>query len=223
MREGATSNRDRQRFGGSARDRSMGNRPSPKGAVWELLTIALVATIAFSQSPASGSRESQRQKKRNDGITRLEPSAFPKLPPEIQAELSRRGCLVPQSYALQAPHNVVRGHFISPDQLDVAVLCSKHGVSTLLLFHGGSIDSVEELGSARDSNFMQVIGPDLEVGYSWVIEVATPKYIEEHYELFGGPLPPPYDHDGINDIFAEKGSVVLYWDGNAWLNLAGSD
>ena len=61
------------------------------------------------------------------------------------------------------------------------------------------------------------------VGYSRAVDVATPADIEGHYARWGGPKPPPLDHDGIEDVFVEKGSRVWYWYGGHWLKLTGSD
>ena len=32
-----------------------------------------------------------------------------------------------------------------------------------------------------------------------------------HYDAYGGPKPPPIDHQGIDDAFVEKASVVHYF------------
>ena len=44
-----------------------------------------------------------------------------------------------------------------------------------------------------------------------------------HHELYGGPKPPPLDHDGINDMFVGKASVVWYRYQGRWLQLTGAD
>jgi hypothetical protein len=56
-----------------------------------------------------------------------------------------------------------------------------------------------------------------------VLCVATPRYIRDHYREYGGPKPPALDHDGINDLVIEKGSLVWYWYQNRWLELQGAD
>jgi hypothetical protein len=33
----------------------------------------------------------------------------------------------------------------------------------------------------------------------------------------------PAHHDGIEDIFEEKASSILYWTGGKWLTLPGAD
>ena len=51
----------------------------------------------------------------------------------------------------------------------------------------------------------------------------NPKYIQDHYVRYGGPKPPQLDHDGIDDGFDGKASVVRYWYGGRWLQLQGAD
>src|SRR5262245_40328169 len=68
---------------------------------------------------------------------RLKPSVFPDLPVTVRRYLERRGCEVPQSFSDKTPHNVVRGRFTSATRMDIAVLCSKARVSTILVFRGG--------------------------------------------------------------------------------------
>lgn len=43
-----------------------------------------------------------------------------------------------------------------------------------------------------------------------------------HVDAYGGPKPPPIDHQGINDGFP-NGSVVWYSYSGKWLKLTGSD
>lgn len=44
-----------------------------------------------------------------------------------------------------------------------------------------------------------------------------------HYRAYGGPEPPPIDHQGIDDAFLEKASTTWYYDGGRWLQLQGAD
>ena len=159
----------------------------------------------------------------NAATIRLKPSAFPELPATVRRYLERRGCEVPQAVSDKAPHNVVRGRFTSSTQTDIAVLCSRARLSAVLLFRGGTTSSVAELAQRSDEAFLQVIDARGGVGYSRALGVATPSYIQQHYAFYGGPKPPPLDHDGINDIFVEKASIVWYWYRGRWLQLQGAD
>jgi hypothetical protein len=158
----------------------------------------------------------------DEQTTRLHPDAFANVPPAIVDELQRMGCTIPQTHATAEPHNVAIGRFLSATNRDWAVLCSRDGVSAILVFPNGAIDGVREVALSPDANWLQGIGGS-QIGFSRAIAVADPRYILSHYEAYGGPQPPPLDHDGINEIFVEKASSVLYWHQGNWLRLQGAD
>jgi hypothetical protein len=186
--------------------------------------LALTFLLAALGGPKHAGLSDPQNWERADAETiRLKPSAFTDLPGHIREDLERRGCTVPQSYAKRTPHNVVRGHFTSAAQMDIAVLCSKARSSSILVFAGGSNTSVRELAAQRDADALQTIGPGDAIGYSRSLAGASPKYIREHYDRYGGPTPPPLDHDGLDDGFDGKGSVVWYWYGEKWLRLTGAN
>ena len=80
-----------------------------------------------------------------------------------------------------------------------------------------------ELARQPDRNYLQNVGPGGVIGFSRALGVADPKFIREHHEWYGGPEPPPLDHDGINDMFVGKASVVWYRHAGRWLQLTGAD
>jgi hypothetical protein len=153
---------------------------------------------------------------------RLDADRFVHLPARLRRELKRRGCTIPQTFLGGAPHNVISGQFRSAKDVDWAVLCSRDRRSSILVFWGGSPDAVEELSSARDVGSLQTTGAG-GICYSRMIGVATPAYIRRMHRAFGGPTPPPLQHDGINDATVEKGSTVLYRHQGRWLRLTGMD
>jgi hypothetical protein len=158
----------------------------------------------------------------DEETVRLSPAVFADLPSSVGAELRRLGCSIPQTYGTREPHNVIKGRFISNLNIDWAVLCSRDRVSSILVFPGGSADSMVELESSPDVNWLQGLG-GTQIGFSRAIDVADPQYIVTHSKAYGGPTPPPMDHDGINNIFIEKASSVLYWHEGQWLQLQGAD
>ena len=91
------------------------------------------------------------------------------------------------------------------------------------MFRGGSVAAVAEIASESDINSLQVVDGNGAIGYSRTLAVADAEYIFDQHETFGGPQPPPLDHDGIDDVFIEKGSVVWYWYQGSWLRLQGVD
>ena len=159
----------------------------------------------------------------NEATIRLSPAAFPSLTASIRRELERRGCSIPQSYDINTAHNIVRGRFTTSTQDDVAVLCSRKRVSTILVFRGGLSTNIAEFASEPDINYLQVIGPDGAIGFSRMLGIAGQKYILKNHESFGGPKPPPLDHQGIDDAFLDKASTVWYWHGRRWKQLNGVD
>ena len=181
-----------------------------------LTRLVLVATLGLL---ASGSP--QDFEKADLTTKRLAPAIFASLPLGIRRNLETRGCTIPQAFTANRPGNVIRGRFTSAAATDWAALCSVNRVSSILVFRGGSVSSVAELATFPDSTFLQVVGPNAAIGYSRTIVAATAGYIRERNR--NNPQLPRLDHDGINDLFVEKGSSVWYWDGGRWLELDGAD
>jgi hypothetical protein len=157
-------------------------------------------------------------------IIRLPPSAFSMLPAPVVGELQRRGCTVPQEAFSNSkkPNNVVTGHFARPAQIDWAVLCSIKGASSILVFWRGSAENPADLARAEDKGFLQGLGGD-KIGFSRGIGPVDSSFILERYRAYGGPKPPPIDHQGIDDAFLGKASGVHYFFNGKWLQLTGSD
>jgi hypothetical protein len=183
-------------------------------AVW---LLAFVVPIPTQQS----SRDIDWDKAARE-IRRLPPSAFPALPAAIRRELSRKGCMVPQIWSDPEAHNVIRGSFTRKGQTDWAVLCSRGGESSILVFKGGSIEGVLELAMGSDKDSLQVVAAE-EIGYSRLIFPADGATILRYWREHGGPKPPPIDHQGIENAFVEKASVILYYYKGKWLWLTGAD
>ena len=182
----------------------------------------LCLSLVLLAGTLSGQRAFSEFDRADEETVRLLPGAFDDLSSSVREELERRGCTIPQVYPGEERSNVVRGRFTAPDQIDIAVLCSRERVSSILIFQEESTTVVAELASASDRNYLQGIGGGV-IGFSRALGVASPRYIQEHYEAFGGPEPPPLDHDGVNDVFVEKASVVWYWYEGQWLQLTGAD
>jgi len=160
--------------------------------------------------------------KANREVVRLAPSSFSQLPKTVREELERRNCTIPQVWGAHQPVNVIYGEFLKKGQKDWAVLCSVRLKSSILVLPEKSPQTAFKLEEEEDLNMLQGIG-DGKIGYSREIMPVGEAFIREHYKDNGGPKPPPIDHLGINDAFAEKGSVVLYYYQNKWLHLTGSD
>jgi hypothetical protein len=154
-------------------------------------------------------------------IVRLSPSAFPELPKNLRADLTRRGCQIPQIPAAKQPHNVIKGEFAKAGQTDWAILCSIGGVSSIFVFWNGSTANPAQIAEVKDIDRLQQSGTSID--YSREIAPVDRAYILQHYQAYGGAKPPPLDHQGIDDGFAEKASVVFYFYRGKWVELTGAD
>ena len=189
--------------------------------------IRLVLTITLMLSGASLTPPSKDEQDKfhvaNPNLERLPPSAFPQLPKRIVKNLRARGCTIPQAGFKPKPNNVISGEFAKRGQTDWAVLCSRGGESSILVFWGGSVKSPAELAKAPDDAYW--LGND-RAGFHYhrQLMMADREYILVHYREYGrGEFIPPINHDGIDDGFLEKGSEVHYYYPSKWLSLPGAD
>lgn len=180
-------------------------------------TALLLAALATVHVPGQELDFQAAERK----IVRLPPTAFPALPAGIVRELLRRGCTIPQA-DFKTPNNVVSGQFAHRGQRDWAVLCSIKGASSILVFWNGSAANPADLGRSQDIVYLQG-GADDKILFSRGIGAVGSDFILKHYQAYGGARPPRIDHQGIDDAFLEKASVVRYFFEGNWLTLAGSD
>ena len=144
--------------------------------------------------------------------------AFPQLPDAIRSTLRSRECTIPQPGTTGAPRNVIHGDFFVQGQTGWAVLCAFGGFSSILVFRDDFDVDPEELARGEDKNYGASV-----FGYLREITPVDRQFIMRHYEAYGGPKPPPIDHQGIDDAFLEKASVTYYWYEGKWLQLQGAD
>jgi len=184
-----------------------------------ITSIALlgVAVGANAQVPAAPEWDHADQ-----ATVRLGPSSFPGLSDLLRRDLERRGCTIPQVHSYGTPHNIIRGRLTTSTDEDVAVLCSRERISSILVFRGGSPTNVVEVASRPDRDYLQGAGDS--IGFSRALGVASQENIRKYYAKHIGPEPlPTLDHDGIEDIFDGKGSGIWYWNNGHWLDLPGAD
>ena len=156
-------------------------------------------------------------------IVRLSPTAFPELPANLVQELQRRGCTIPQeAYSKTKPNNLIKGEFAKPGQRDWAVLCSVNRSTTLLAFRNDRDTNPDTVNTSDDRSYLQGREGG-EISYSREITAAGRDFILRHYRAYGGPEPPPIDHQGIDDAFVGKASVTWYFHRGKWLRLQGAD
>jgi len=183
-----------------------------------LMTGILVAVLLFSaQLPPPAAWE-----RANRDTERIEPAALVGIPDWIRTELVRRRCAIPQPWGATGQRNVVRGRFNDGPAVDWAVLCSRDLSSTILVFWDGSAKSIAEVASTLDATYLQVVRSG-QIGFSRAIDIATSVAIRESAGDSGRSRLPPLEHDGINDAFVGKASVIWYWHHGQWLQLDGAD
>jgi len=155
-------------------------------------------------------------------IVRLSPAAIRSLPANLIKELERRHCTIPQETLGRKPSNVIKGEFAKPGQTDWAALCSVNGVSTILVFWKGSEKNPAAIAATEDHIYIQGFKKD-QARYSRGIRTVAKDFILRHHAAYGGPKPPPINHQGIDDMFVGKASVVWYYFDGQWLKVAGGD
>ncbi len=187
-----------------------------------LLSIMLAVTLAVrSLAQARGELEKKFDEAERH-IVRLRPADFKELPSNLVRELERRSCTIPQEAYTKLRNNVIRGELERRGQTDWAILCSVNGFSSILVFWKESENNPAEMARAEDRNFLQGMGGD-KIGFSRRISAVGKNFIMRHYRAYGGPTPPPIDHQGIDDAFVEKASVTHYYYKGKWYKLTGAD
>ena len=189
------------------------------GAAVVLAFLSVIRSPASAQLPDDLKRKFDEAERR---ILRLPPAAFSELPSNIVRDLQRRGCAIPQTAFMKQRHNVVKGEFAKPGQTDWAVLCSVRGRSSILVFWNGSESNPAAIASIDDRNCLQGITA-AEIGFSRGVSAVGRDFIMRHYKAYGGLVPPPIDHHGIDDAFIEKASATWFFHSGMWLKLTGSD
>ena len=155
-------------------------------------------------------------------IERLPARAFPQLPAAVAAALDARKCQVPQPAERNGPRNVIRGEFFAKGESGWAVLCAVNGSASLLVFRNDRGTHPDTLAAVEEKTHLQGLDGD-KIGYSREIAPASPAFMLRHYRAYGGPAPPPLDHQGIDDAFLGKASVTWYYYQGKWRCLQGAD
>lgn len=156
-------------------------------------------------------------------VKRLPAAAFPELPKAFAAEMEQRGCTVPQSGYTGARGNVIHGSFGAPRQQDWAALCSRNGVSVILVYWGGPAQCPRELQPSPDSDFLQTVGGG-RIGFSRGIAATnTVPVIPDEGDTASGDKSLTLEHDAIEDAFEGKASTIWFCRGGKWIALGGAD
>ena len=151
-------------------------------------------------------------------IRRLPVSSFPELPAPLQAELMRRGCLIPQTYEAHRPENVIHGSLAGPGSDDWALLCSVDGQVSLLVAFSGDPAAVVALATYPEVRRLQPHGAEGELGFNWGIDPASPAQVRQAQAAMR-PRPAAIDHDALADGVVDGRIVYRYYTRNTWTRL----
>jgi hypothetical protein len=148
-------------------------------------------------------------------IRHLPVGSFPDLPDAVQAELNRRGCLIPQTYAAHHPENVIHGSFEKPGSPDWALLCSAQGTVSLLVFFSGAPAKPSTLASTTETDRLQSHDSTGVLGFNWGIDSASPDQVRQA-QAATDPRPPKLDHDALADSTVDRRTVYRFYSKGAW-------
>lgn len=155
-------------------------------------------------------------------VRHLPVNAFPELPAAIQERLTRRGCLIPQTYEAHRPENVVHASLERRGSSDWAVLCSANGAVSLLVFLASGDGEATVVATAPETSRLQIHAMSDVMGFNWAIDAATPEQIHEAQLDMHHP-PPRVDHDGLADSVVEGKTVYRFFAHGAWTVLETQD
>lgn len=169
-----------------------------------LLGLALVARLSAAEHHSGA-----------DTLVRLSPASFRSVPAAVREALLQRGCLIPQDTGRTGLRNIIRSDFGGPRSTAWAVLCSRRGVTTLLVLRAGAPLRVDSLNAQADDPGRK-------------IAPATPERMWRNAAFYAES---PADTAGLRRRLTHHGiedgsgccSTIRFWDGHRWRDLPGAD
>jgi hypothetical protein len=201
---------------------------SQKQTMWRIgLIVAggIFGTAGFGH--AQQAKSAKPAAKKDTAIRKLQPGDVAGLPPEFVEKLNTRGCAIPQfgevgrasdtagepaSEAAGRPTNVIHGEFARHGQEDWAVLCSKGGSSTIVIFWGKTTACPASLARLEDAHYLKR-GKDKKVWYSRSIRALGKSDLGDRAGIAGLKS---FSHQGIDDRFVGKSSAFFYCSEGKW-------
>ena len=204
----------------------------PKKAIRRIGLIAASSIcgstgICHAQQPKTAKPSVQK----DSGIRKLQPADVTGLPAEFVEKLNARGCTIPQfgevgragdtaghaatkgeSATAERPTNVIHGEFARHGQEDWAVLCSKGGSSTIVIFWGKATACPASLARLDDAHYLKR-GKDKTVRYWRSIRALGQDDLDDRAGIVGLK---PMSHQGIDDRFVGKSSALFYCSEGKW-------
>jgi hypothetical protein len=199
---------------------------SLRKTVWGIGLIIAGGILA-----TAGSCDEQQTKgakpsvQKDHGIRKLKPADVTELPPGFVEKLDARGCAIPQfgevgrtdgapgdSATADTTTNVIHGEFARHGQEDWAVLCSKGGSSTIVIFWGKTTACPTSLARLDDAHYLKR-GKGKKVRYSRSIRALGESDLDDRAGIAGLK---PFAHQGIDDRFVGKSSAFFYCSEGKW-------
>src|ERR1700692_4271211 len=157
--------------------------------------------------------------KKDPAIRKLQPADVAELPPAFVEKLNTRGCAIPQfgevgraGESAGEPTNIIHGEFARHGQEDWAVLCSKGGSSTIVIFWGKTTACPASLARLEDAHYLKR-GKDKKVRYSRSIRAFGESALGDRAGISGLKS---FSHEGIDDRFVGKSSAFFYCSQGKW-------
>ena len=157
-------------------------------------------------------------------IQRLNPTAFRTVPGNVRNSLLEMGCTIPQDVeALHARKtvNVIRGRFVNSRRSDFAALCSRAGLSKIVVIHSMSGEALFEFEERTDESYTQS-WTDGTMQFSRRISRVTSRALARNIRKGNGAAPERW-REGIDDYFVGKASTVHYHQTGGWRTVTGAD
>ena len=169
-----------------------------------LLGLALVARMSMAEHQSGA-----------DTLVRRSPARFRSVPATVREALLQRDCLIPQDTGRTGLRNVIRSDFGGPRTTAWAALCSRRGITTLLVLYASAPLRVDSLNAQADDAGRKIVA-------------ATPDrmwrnaafYAESPADTAG--LARRLTHHGIEDG-SGCCSTIHFRDGRRWRDLPGAD
>lgn len=180
-----------------------------------------IFVAGYPSVPHSRVQAQGRSRHADRTVRRLPPSAFPNLPSAIQKQAEVRGCEIPQeAFDGEAKlNNVISGEFAQRGQKDWAILCSKGGNSSIVVFWGKSASCAAEIRAEEDATYLQDDGTHRFV-YSRAIRPVNAVQLHAYADSLHSGLP---RYQGIEDAFTGKASTVVYCVDGVWKEISAAD
>jgi hypothetical protein len=225
-------------------DVSLGWLTKTMGRVGLIVVGGVCGTAGFCL--AQQTKSAKPVAKKDTAIRKLQPADIAELPPAFVEKLNARGCGIPQfgevgragdtpgepaqggKPAIEAagrsatpgePTNVIHGEFARHGQKDWAVLCSKGGSSTIVIFWGKTTACPASLARLEDAHYLKR-GQDKKVRYSRSIRALGKSELGDRAGIAGLK---DFSHQGIDDRFVGKSSAFFYCSGGKWKIFPGKD